>query len=59
MKTSPRYLRPYELSHLGGNPSKIMRTLGWRSQVGLDELIDEMIHGIAEEQASKRYEAVG
>jgi GDPmannose 4,6-dehydratase len=59
VKTSPRYLRPYELSHLQGNPAKIMRTLGWRPQVSLDELIDEMIRGIAEEQALRRSQAVG
>lgn len=43
VKSSKKYLRPYELFKLKGNPAKIKRELGWEPKIGFEELLDEMI----------------
>jgi GDPmannose 4,6-dehydratase len=41
--TDSKYIRPYELNHLRGNPSKIKRVLGWSPKYTFEGLLDEMI----------------
>ena len=38
-----KYFRPTEVDLLIGDPSKARKVLGWRPEIGLEELIDEMI----------------
>jgi GDPmannose 4,6-dehydratase len=38
-----RYIRPYELNHLKGNPAKIKRLLNWAPSYSFELLLDEMI----------------
>jgi GDPmannose 4,6-dehydratase len=44
--TDPRYIRPYELNHLKGNPAKIAKTLNWVPKYSFEQLLDEMIFEI-------------
>ena len=39
----PRYLRPAEVDHLEGDPSKARRVLGWEPVVGFSELVRMMV----------------
>ena len=41
--TSEEYLRPNEVEHLLGDPTKAQNELGWTPKTSLDDLIDEMI----------------
>lgn len=43
VEIDPRYFRPTEVESLKGDPSKIMRTLGWKPKIGIDALIDRMV----------------
>ena len=43
VRSSKRYLRPYELEKLKGNPAKIKKMLGWKPKIKFKELLDEMI----------------
>lgn len=43
VRSSKRYLRPYELEKLKGNPAKIKKELGWKPKVKFEELLDEMV----------------
>lgn len=43
VKTVDKYIRPYELEHLKGNPAKIKKELGWEPKISFEDLIDEMI----------------
>lgn len=43
VKSSDRYRRPYELEHLKGDATKIMKTLGWKPKYNFENIIDEMI----------------
>ncbi len=43
MEIDPRYLRPTEVDHLLGDPSKIQRKLGWKPKVGFKELVHLMV----------------
>lgn len=38
----PRYFRPAEVDTLLGNASKAKRELGWKPQIGFDDLVHEM-----------------
>jgi len=38
-----RYLRPTEVDHLRGDPSKAMKSLGWQPKVKFKELIEMMV----------------
>jgi len=49
VRSSTRYLRPYELFQLKGDPTKIKRELGWKPKIGFEELLDEMIVEIEKE----------
>jgi GDPmannose 4,6-dehydratase len=39
----PRYLRPTEVDHLEGDPSKAFSELGWKATMGLAELVGNMV----------------
>ncbi len=39
----PRYVRPAEVNHLCGDPSRAERELGWRPQVTFEELVAIMV----------------
>jgi GDPmannose 4,6-dehydratase len=39
----PRYVRPAEVNHLLGDPSRAEQELGWRAQVTFDELVRIMV----------------
>ena len=39
----PRYFRPTEVEQLIGDPTKANEKLGWRHEVGFDELVKEMV----------------
>jgi GDPmannose 4,6-dehydratase len=41
--TDSKYIRPYELNHLQGNPSKIRRILNWAPTYSFELILDEMI----------------
>ena len=50
VKHDPKYLRPAEVDLLIGDPSKAEKKLGWRREVGFDQLVDMMVqHDIAYE----------
>ncbi|HEX4098039.1 MAG TPA: GDP-mannose 4,6-dehydratase, partial [Caulobacteraceae bacterium] len=39
----PRYFRPTEVEQLIGDPTKARETLGWRHEVGFEDLVKEMV----------------
>jgi GDPmannose 4,6-dehydratase len=39
----PRYFRPTEVEQLIGDPTKAREKLGWRHEVGFEELVKEMV----------------
>jgi GDPmannose 4,6-dehydratase len=41
----PRYLRPAEVDHLRGEPSKAAERLGWRASTDFPELVSLMVDG--------------
>ncbi|MBA3709847.1 MAG: GDP-mannose 4,6-dehydratase [Planctomycetes bacterium] len=43
VKIDPRYFRPAEVETLLGDPSKAKRKLGWEPQIGIEELVREMM----------------
>jgi GDPmannose 4,6-dehydratase len=46
VKSSKRYIRPYELEKLKGNPGKIKKLLGWKPVIKFEAMLDEMIEEI-------------
>jgi GDPmannose 4,6-dehydratase len=51
VKIDPRYMRPAEVPHLKGKPTKAMKKLGWKPKVSFEELVKMMV-----EADIKRYE---
>lgn len=49
VRSGKRYLRPYELEKLKGNPAKIRKLLGWKPKIKFYEMLDEMIIEIEKE----------
>jgi GDPmannose 4,6-dehydratase len=43
VETDARYLRPTEVDHLLGDPSKIKQKLGWQPKVGFEQLVRLMV----------------
>jgi len=43
LEIDPNYFRPTEVDYLLGDPSKAKRELGWKPEVGFDELITMMV----------------
>lgn len=39
----PRYMRPAEVDHLQGDPSKIRAELGWEPEVSFEKLVEMMV----------------
>ena len=38
-----KYIRPHELKYLKGDPTKIIKVLGWKPEYDFNSLMDEMI----------------
>jgi len=50
VKKDPKFFRPAEVDLLIGDPSKAEKKLGWKREVGFDQLVDMMVqHDIAYE----------
>jgi GDPmannose 4,6-dehydratase len=50
VKQDPKFFRPAEVDLLIGDPSKAEKKLGWKREVGFDQLVDMMVqHDIAYE----------
>jgi GDPmannose 4,6-dehydratase len=49
VKSGKRYIRPYELEKLKGNPAKMTKILGWKPKISFNQLLDEMIVEIEKE----------
>lgn len=43
VRVDPRYFRPKEVEQLEGDPEHAVERLRWVSQIGLDELVQEMV----------------
>ncbi|MBI4566100.1 MAG: GDP-mannose 4,6-dehydratase [Planctomycetes bacterium] len=43
VRIDPNYLRPAEVDHLEGDPSKARRVLGWKPRVGFKDLVKMMV----------------
>ena len=43
VKIDPRYFRPTEVNCLLGDPRKAHQRLGWRAEVGFEEIVREMV----------------
>jgi GDPmannose 4,6-dehydratase len=43
VRIDPRFLRPAEVEHLVGDPSKARERLGWQPRVGFDGLVRLMV----------------
>ena len=43
IRIDPRYFRPTEVDNLRGDPSKAGSKLGWKTRVGFEELVSEMV----------------
>jgi GDPmannose 4,6-dehydratase len=43
VRVDPRYFRPTEVELLWGNPAKARAKLGWKHQIGFQELVREMM----------------
>lgn len=43
VRVDPRYFRPKEVEQLEGDPEHAIERLRWVSQIGLDELVQEMV----------------
>ena len=43
VKVDPRYFRPAEVETLLGDPTRAHEKLGWKPEIGIDALIEEMI----------------
>jgi GDPmannose 4,6-dehydratase len=43
IEVDPAYIRPTEVPHLCGDAGKAWRVLGWRPEISLESLIDEMV----------------
>jgi GDPmannose 4,6-dehydratase len=44
VRIDPRYYRPTEVDTLLGDPTKARLNLGWKPEISLDEMIEEMIN---------------
>ncbi len=43
IEVDPRYFRPTEVESLLGDPSKANKKLGWKAEIGFEELVKEMV----------------
>jgi GDPmannose 4,6-dehydratase len=43
VRTDPRFLRPAEVDHLIGDPTKAKRVLGWTQRVDFKQLVQMMV----------------
>ena len=57
VKTDPSLLRPAEVDHLIGDPSKAKRVLGWEQKVDFKRLIEMMVDADVERLTRSRVAA--
>lgn len=43
LEVDPRYFRPTEVEILQGDPSRAMKELGWKPELTLDDLVNDMV----------------
>ena len=43
VKTDPSFLRPAEVDHLLGDPTKAHKELGWKPEVSFEQMIEMMV----------------
>jgi len=55
IKVNPNYYRPTEVELLVGDASKAHKELGWKSKVGIEELVKIMVKADMEKVLSKGY----
>ena len=58
VELDPRYLRPAEVDHLEGDPSKAKRVLGWKAKTSVEELAGMMVDAdlrLAERELMLKY----
>ena len=53
VRVDPKFLRPAEVDHLIGNPSKAKRVLGWEPAVNFKQLIEMMVDADMERLSRK------
>lgn len=53
VKTDPALLRPAEVDHLLGDPTKARTELGWRSEVSFEAMVEMMVKSDLERYPSK------
>ncbi|ADG75257.1 GDP-mannose 4,6-dehydratase [Cellulomonas flavigena DSM 20109] len=55
VKQDPRFMRPAEVDLLIGDPAKAHEQLGWKPQVGFEQLVEMMVdHDVAEQRELAR-----
>lgn len=42
-RVNPNYYRPNELNYLKGDSSKAEKVLGWRADIGIEKIVEEMV----------------
>jgi len=55
LEIDPRYFRPTEVDILHGDPSKAFRELGWKPELSLDDLIDDMVTSDLKQMQREQY----
>jgi GDPmannose 4,6-dehydratase len=55
VEIDPRYFRPTEVDILHGDPSKAFRELGWKPELSLDDLIDDMVSSDLKQMQREQY----
>ena len=58
VKTDPRFLRPAEVDHLIGNPSKARNVLGWEPKVDFRQLVEMMVDADMERVSARPSSAI-
>ena len=59
VKFDQRFMRPAEVDHLIGNPSKARRVLGWQPEVGFEQLVGMMVDADVERHRERPGAIVG
>ena len=58
VKSDPRFLRPAEVDHLIGNPSKARNVLGWEPKVDFRQLVEMMVDADMERVSARPSSAI-
>jgi GDPmannose 4,6-dehydratase len=55
LEVDPRYFRPTEVDVLLGDPSKAMHDLGWKPELTLDDLVNDMMESDLKKMQREQY----